>query len=335
MKLGNIRRKVTGAEHGYVLIVIMIVVALLAIASLERVQSLTVELKRDQEEEMIHRGAQYARAVKKFYKKFNTYPTSIEQLEKTNNMRFLRKRYKDPITGGNFRLVRMSELPAILGSGSPTTAMGTPAGQNTSGNLNAPPTQGLLNNGSLGANSTNPQNNGSPGTNDNSSANSGNNNSGDNNNENTSSSGGKGKPDSNFGASGQPGGGPIIGVASTSSKVSLKEFNKKNHYKDWFFIYTPQMDTFGAAGGVLPVVGGPVVGVGAVAGVGVAGVAAGSGIPPLIKGPYVPPQNSGGNPFGGTVTTGTSTGGSPTGGNTGGLPGSMGNYGPGTSSQPR
>ena len=39
----------------------------------------------------------YMRAIQHFYKKFNRYPTRIEELENTNNLRFLRKRYKDPV----------------------------------------------------------------------------------------------------------------------------------------------------------------------------------------------------------------------------------------------
>jgi hypothetical protein len=41
------------------------------------------------------------------------------------------------------------------------------------------------------------------------------------------------------------GGGPIIGVASTSHKTSIREFNKKNHYNDWYFVYDPSLDRGG------------------------------------------------------------------------------------------
>ena len=36
-----------------------------------------------------------------------------------------------------------------------------------------------------------------------------------------------------------------MGVVSTSSKESIREFNKKNHYKDWQFIYDPGTDRGG------------------------------------------------------------------------------------------
>ena len=53
---------------------------------------------RDREVEMIHRGVQYARAVASTTKRIGRYPTSIEQLENTNKIRYLRKRYKDPMS---------------------------------------------------------------------------------------------------------------------------------------------------------------------------------------------------------------------------------------------
>ena len=41
------------------------------------------------------------------------------------------------------------------------------------------------------------------------------------------------------------GGGPILGVASTSKAKSIRVFYDKNHYNDWLFIYVPQADRGG------------------------------------------------------------------------------------------
>jgi len=41
------------------------------------------------------------------------------------------------------------------------------------------------------------------------------------------------------------GGGPILGVASTSKEKSVRVFFQKNHYNDWLFIYIPQADRGG------------------------------------------------------------------------------------------
>ncbi len=60
------------------------------------------EAQRGREELLIQRGEQYARAIKLYMRKFpGKYPASIEQLENTNNIRFLRRRYKDPMTGSD------------------------------------------------------------------------------------------------------------------------------------------------------------------------------------------------------------------------------------------
>lgn len=37
----------------------------------------------------------------------------------------------------------------------------------------------------------------------------------------------------------------MVGVASISKKKTIREFNKKNHYNQWQFIYDPSMDRGG------------------------------------------------------------------------------------------
>jgi len=39
--------------------------------------------------------------------------------------------------------------------------------------------------------------------------------------------------------------GAVIGVASVSEKVGLREFNNKTHYNQWYFIYDPNQDRGG------------------------------------------------------------------------------------------
>src|SRR5262249_45429798 len=41
------------------------------------------------------------------------------------------------------------------------------------------------------------------------------------------------------------GAGQIMGVVSTSKAKSIREFNKKNHYNKWLFIYDPSVDRGG------------------------------------------------------------------------------------------
>jgi len=94
------------------------------------------QAKRDREEEMIHRGTEYARAIKKYYKKFGRYPANLEQLDNTNQIRFLRQRYKDPLTkNGKWKLLNYGDIQTLLNPnapGTPAAALGS-QGQGTSG----------------------------------------------------------------------------------------------------------------------------------------------------------------------------------------------------------
>jgi type II secretory pathway pseudopilin PulG len=92
--------------------------------------------QREKEEELIFRGRQYARAITLYQRKFGAaYPPNIEALVAG---RFLRKKYKDPITSGEF-LPLTGSLDAP-GSPPPQAAGGqSPAG---TGSAPAPGRQG-------------------------------------------------------------------------------------------------------------------------------------------------------------------------------------------------
>src|SRR5262252_4833945 len=75
-----------------------------------------MQAKRELEEELIFRGQEYSRAIQKYQRRFGVYPTTIDQLVSTNNLRFLRKAYKDPITGKDFRLLTLNPDGSINGS---------------------------------------------------------------------------------------------------------------------------------------------------------------------------------------------------------------------------
>src|SRR5580765_7748460 len=115
-------------ERGYVLLALLLFVALLTIGLLVAVQNIESQIKRDREEELIHRGVQYSRAVRHYFKKFGRYPSRMEELENTNNIRFLRKRYKDPMTGKDFRPLHMTDVQmsfsGLPGGGLPPAAAG-------------------------------------------------------------------------------------------------------------------------------------------------------------------------------------------------------------------
>jgi type II secretory pathway pseudopilin PulG len=112
------------SESGYLLLAVLLLMALMIIAATIEAPRIVQQIKRDREEEMIHRGTEYARAVKKFYKKFGRYPANLEQLDNTNQIRFLRKRYKDPLTkDGKWKLLSYGDIQTLLNPNTP----GTPA----------------------------------------------------------------------------------------------------------------------------------------------------------------------------------------------------------------
>lgn len=112
-------------DSGYVLLVLMLFVSMLMLAALATAPDLAEQIRRDREEEMIHRGTQYERAIQHFVKKIGRYPTSLEELEGTNNIRFLRKRYADPMTPkGQWKLLHVGDIKL---DGAPR--FGVPVGQ--------------------------------------------------------------------------------------------------------------------------------------------------------------------------------------------------------------
>src|SRR5262245_39290614 len=75
-----------------------------------------MQAKRQMEEELIFRGGEYTRAIQKYQRRFGVYPTSIDQLLSTNGLRFLRRKYEDPITGKEFRLISINPDGSLQGS---------------------------------------------------------------------------------------------------------------------------------------------------------------------------------------------------------------------------
>jgi type II secretory pathway pseudopilin PulG len=216
------------SQQGYMMLTLMLFVALLAIAALGWIERADFQLKRDREEELIHRGVQYSRAIKRYVRKFGHYPARLEDLETTSGVRYLRRRYKDPVTGKDFKLLHQNDVQMSF---SPGAASGLPPGApgGAPGALNG----NAAGTGGNGPSSGNPQNDDQQST-DNSS------------NGNSNGASGNSAQAPNGIASGQTiGGMPIIGVASISKDKTIREFNQKNHYYEWQFIYDPSTDRGG------------------------------------------------------------------------------------------
>ena len=80
--------------------------------------------RREREEELIWRGEQYKRAIMLFQRKFaNTFPPTVDILVE---QKFLRKKYKDPITGEDFQIIPVGGAVPSQGGAGGTTPGGRP-----------------------------------------------------------------------------------------------------------------------------------------------------------------------------------------------------------------
>jgi type II secretory pathway pseudopilin PulG len=259
------------SQRGYMLISLMLAFALMTLALLAVLPDIKQQIRRDREDELRHRGTAYMRAIQHFNRKFGRYPSRIEDLENTNNIRFLRKRYADPVnrdpaTGKEreFKFLRQTDISLNNGSLGQTPGLNAPAGQafSTQGGSQGPGGgfgggpggfggQGGLGRlqGGVGGLGVQTQPGGAnaqtPASDDSGNASSTDENAGTNTPGSSSPNAGAGT-NSSSGFNGPTlGGGPIIGVASTSKEKSVHVFFDKDHYKDWLFIYLAQGDRGG------------------------------------------------------------------------------------------
>jgi len=224
--------KLQNRSRGYILITLMLFFSLLAIAALAVLPDIAFQIKRDREEELIHRGLSYSRGIRRYYRKFGRYPTKIEDLESANNLRFIRKRYKDPFTGADFKIVRMGDIPlgAMFGPTPGQNFQGAPGvtlpGQGGP-SANAGPGPGTVQlpvvaGGSGAGNPPDAQTN-----------------------PNSGSASSSSSSDTSSLSQQVFGGGPMLGVVSTRKDKTIREFCHKSHYKDWYFVYDPSSDLGG------------------------------------------------------------------------------------------
>jgi type II secretory pathway pseudopilin PulG len=246
MRIRHTNSKWARRQGGYMLLTLMFFVVLLTFSMMATLPRIQQQVKRDREEEMIHRGTEYERAIKKFYKKFNRFPNSLEDLENTNNVRFIRKRYKDPMSkDGNWKLLHITDVqqgisnpnfgvsqagnfsPAQGGMGGPSLgATGTLPQTNTGGFVSAP--GGAQNSG--GPAPVDPSTTGNPG--DPAAVQPGS----PTGTANAPGSATGGQPGQTYGAGG------VVGVESVSKVKSVREFGGKANYNKWMFIYDPTQD---------------------------------------------------------------------------------------------
>jgi hypothetical protein len=209
-------------EVGYSLAMVMVLTTILVVGLSEVVVNWQKAMQREREEELIFRGKQYIRAIELWQRRFpGTFPTSVDALLNTNNMRFLRKRWKDPITNSDeWRLIKMNPDGSISGltivpgtAGTKDVKIPGAPSQSQSPSSVGSPLGGMLGGQSQGT-QRNPLNMGSVQASE--------------------------PQRSALQTSGSPILGGIVGVASKSEKESLKTYNGRNKYNEWEFYYIPR-----------------------------------------------------------------------------------------------
>ena len=96
-------------ERGYAMDALLVALAVIGVIIGMAMPVWRTVVQREREEELIFRGRQYARAIQLFQRKYaNAYPPNVDVLVE---QRFLRKKYKDPVSkDGEFQVVYQSTL---------------------------------------------------------------------------------------------------------------------------------------------------------------------------------------------------------------------------------
>lgn len=115
-------------EQGFMLLGLIVAIALILLVLSVAATEVAFSLRREREVESARRADQYVRAIRRFYLKTQHYPGSIEQLVKTNNIRYLRQQYVDPLTGkADYRLILVGKNKTTVKGffGEPLTGLAT------------------------------------------------------------------------------------------------------------------------------------------------------------------------------------------------------------------
>ena len=223
---GTFRYRSHDSEEGYILVVAVFAVALVILALAVATPQIRKELQRDREVEAIHRGKQYTRAIQLYYRKFHTFPQNIDGLMETNGIRFLRRRYADPIS------MRNDWKPILAGQNKAPTAMGY-FGQPLFMEVTASSTTGSSDN-TVAQDSSNPSDADESTEAD------------DDLQDEIDQNGDESNADSSQNtATTQTGlvfGGGIIGFSPNIHKRSILVYKTKSRYNLWEFVYDPRAD---------------------------------------------------------------------------------------------
>ena len=209
---GRVSRRCAEPD-GYAMAALLVGMSVMAVFMTMALPVWSTAAKRAREDELVFRGEQYARAIGLFQRKYaNALPPSLDVLV---NEKFLRKKYLDPVTGGEFQALTGAAAQATSGLGA-----GAAAGRGAPGTgAGIGPATAAQGAGARGGAATTGR--GTPGT---------------------TGQAGFGGGQSPFGAAGG-----IVGVASKSTEKSLRLYNGRGAYNEWAFV--PVQRTLQAGGG--------------------------------------------------------------------------------------
>lgn len=94
-------------ERGIAMAALLVGMSIMALLLTMAMPAWRTMAQREKEAELFFRGQQYARAVAKYQSVRGTYPPSVDVLV---TEKFLRKKYKDPMTDEDFEVVRVGQV---------------------------------------------------------------------------------------------------------------------------------------------------------------------------------------------------------------------------------
>lgn len=84
-------------EAGYTLVIFVMVIAVMAIMMTVAVQTVSFQMQREREAELIFRGEQYVEGIRLFRQKYGRHPMRLKEMWEANP-KVLRRNWKDPMT---------------------------------------------------------------------------------------------------------------------------------------------------------------------------------------------------------------------------------------------
>ena len=128
-------------NRGYAMAALLVAMSVMAVLMSALMPVWSHMATREKEEELIFRGRQYARAIGLFQRKFaNTAPPTLDVLVE---QRFLRKKYKDPITNDDFQVLYANQPQ----QGQGTSPVAQRPGQQATSTISTPAQSQLIQSG--------------------------------------------------------------------------------------------------------------------------------------------------------------------------------------------